>query len=173
MNLATPRKFNQKRHGRSSTPLKGRVIQGEKGIGRFAVLKLGNTVVVTTKTKESTFESVLSYDFTKFDNDFTIENSEPKEIFLDEIEIDYSESSPPKVINTPCGTTIDIQNLKGIWNQKIIDDLCQDVSTLTDPISRISEHTVDDSFKITVTVNGESKPVEDKSTEDLKAVDRK
>ena len=168
MNPATPRKFNQKRYGSSSTPLKGRVIQGEKGIGRFAVLKLGNTVAVTTKTKESTFESVLWYDFTKFDNDFTIENSEAKEIFLDEIEINYSESSPPKVINTPCGTTIDIQNLKGNWNQRIIENLCQDVSTLTDPISRISEHTVDDSFKITVTVNGESKPVEDKSTEDLK-----
>ena len=83
MNPATPQKYNKKQDEKK-TPEKGRVLQGEKGIGRFAILKLGKKITITTRPANSKFESVLKYDFTKFDDDFTSENSERKEIFLDQ-----------------------------------------------------------------------------------------
>ncbi len=122
MNPATPQKYTLKKEGKGKTK-KGRIIQGEKGIGRFAVLKLGKKVTVSTRTKNSTFESLIEYDFTKYDDDFTSKDDSEKKIFLDEIEIDYSEYSPPRLITKPQGTVIEIQDLKGIWNDNVIEKL--------------------------------------------------
>ena len=59
MNPAAPQKYVDKQQGRGSTPGKKRVIQGEKGIGRFAVLKLGRVITVTTRQPRAEFETVL------------------------------------------------------------------------------------------------------------------
>ena len=48
MNPATPTKFLAKKKGKWRTPERNRVIQGEKGIGRFAMLKLAKKITVTT-----------------------------------------------------------------------------------------------------------------------------
>ena len=39
MNPATPRKYLKKQHAKNKTPKKKRIIQGEKGIGRFCHLQ--------------------------------------------------------------------------------------------------------------------------------------
>ena len=81
MNPATPTKFLAKRKGGRLTPERKRVVQGEKGIGRFAVLKLAQKVSVTTRVRGAELETVVWYDFTRFDDDFVEEEGEEKEIF--------------------------------------------------------------------------------------------
>ena len=170
MNPAAPHKFIQKKEGETQTPGKGRIIQGEKGIGRFAILKLGSVITVMTRTDKSPFESVLKYDFAKFDDDFTEENEKAKEMFLDQIEIDYSESSPPEAINTTSGTAIQIRKLKGTWSKRIIDELLMDVASLTDPVSRLSHVAAADDFKISIFCNGKQRSPQNESAERLKAL---
>lgn len=169
MNPATPRKYIAKKKGKRKTPEKDRTVQGEKGIGRFSMLKLGKTITITTRTRNSEFESVLEYDFAKFDDDFILEHGKEKEIFLDEIEIGYSQIAPSKLIRTSQGTIIEIRNLtKEAWDGSIIDELCNDVLSLTDPISRITERETYDDFGISIFCNGQPKSVEDDNTEDLR-----
>ncbi len=170
MNPATPRKYNIKKEGKRESPEKHRVMQGEKGIGRFAIFKLGKNITITTRTKSSGFESVLNYDFTMFDDDFTSENDKNREIFLDQIEVNYSEMKPPKLIKKSRGTVIEIRDLKGVWNQNIIKNLCKDISNLTDPISRIVEGQSNNDFQISIVLNGENQSVEDDSAETLKGL---
>ena len=168
MNPADPSKYIGKNEGKRKTHEKGRVIQGEKGIGRFAILKLGKSITVTTRSEGAEFESVLKYDFTEFDEEFTSRNDEQKKIFLDEIKIDYIETTPPSLITEPRGTIIEIRELKGRWDRNIIDKLRRDVSGLTDPVSRIIDRKATDDFRISVFCNGEPEPVEDKNAEHLK-----
>lgn len=170
MNPATPQKYVKKRSGYGRTLAKNRIIQGEKGIGRFAILKLGSVVVITTRPKGSKIESCLKYDFTRFDDDFVKEDGEERDIFLDEIQVDYSESPVSESTNSTHGTVIEIRHLKGAWNRNIIAQLCRDVSSLTDPISRISERLSNDSFEISIVCNGRPEPVEDKNAEVLKGL---
>ena len=170
MNPATPQKYSRKKKGKRKTSDKKRIIQGEKGIGRFAILKLGKEITIMTRTENSNFESKLEYDFTRFDDDFIEEVGKERDIFLDEIKIDYSERTPLTVIEDAKGTVIEIRSLKGIWNQDIIDRLCQDISNLTDPISRIIGRKKTDNFDVSIICNRKPQKVEDRSAEDLKTL---
>ena len=169
MNPAAPQKYILKKEGKGRTK-KGRIIQGEKGIGRFAILKLGKKVTISTRTANSTFESLIEYDFTKYDADFTMKDGAEEEIFLDEIEIDYSEYSPPKLIKKSHGTVIAIQDLKGSWGGNVIGKLRKDISNLTDPISRITRKIGNSSFQVSIFCNGKEKYVEDENEENFKGL---
>lgn len=169
MNPASPKKYKSKKDKRKRrTPEKKRIIQGEKGIGRFAILKLGKTVTVATRTRNSKFESILEYDFAKFDNDFIEEDGEEKDIFLDEIEINYSETVSPGLVKEPQGTVIEIRNLKGAWSRNLVDAVLNDVISLTDPVSRIVKDNTPDSFKIHLFCNGKRQVYIGDPTENLK-----
>ena len=170
MNPATPKKYAKKMAGKVKTPLKKRIIQGEKGIGRFAILKLGKDVTITTRSRNADFESVVHYDFKDFDDDFTEEKGEQKELFLDQIQIDYSEVSPPEVTSQSQGTVIEIKSLKGEWSRRIVEKLRQDVSSLTDPVSRITGKKEHDGFDISIICNGRPEAIEEKNTEDLRGL---
>ena len=170
MNPAAPQKYLDKMEGRRRTPGKSRIVQGEKGIGRFAVLKLGRVITVTTRPRNALTETVLSYDFSRFDDDFVLENGRPKEIFLDEIEIDCSWIEPKQLPGTKHGTVIEIRKLKGNWNKRMINGLCKDVSNLTDPVSRITDHKASDRFEIAIFCNGERRLVDADHVETLKAL---
>ena len=169
MNPAAPTKHLAKRAGRRKTPGKGRIIQGEKGIGRFAILKLGKFVTVTTRPPDSELEIRLTYDFARFDDDFVSENDEQKEIFLDEIGIEFSQVVPTVLPGAQHGAVIEIRELKGAWNDGIIDQLCRDVSDLTDPVSRITHKAGPGRFDIEIFLNGERRCV-DADRESLKAL---
>ena len=170
MNPAAPQKYLDKVDGSGKTPGKERVIQGEKGIGRFAVLKLGRVVTVTTRPDEADLETVLVYDFSRFDDDFVSENNKRKDIFLDEIKINCLQSEPTKLRGAEHGTIIEIQDLKGVWNDNIIKQLCRDVSNLTDPVSRITRRKASNRFEIAIFCNGELRSVEADSMETLKSL---
>ena len=170
MNPAGPRKFLDKQQGKEKTPEKGRVIQGEKGIGRFAVLKLGKVVTVTTRPRGSLEETVLRYDFARFDDDFVSENGQERAIFLDEIRVDCWGATPEKLPGTQRGTVIEIEDLKGLWRNRMIEQLCRDVSNLTDPISRITRRKASNRFSIAIYCNGEPRSVEADGTESLRGL---
>lgn len=170
MNPAAPQKHLEKLRGDGRTPGKNRVIQGEKGIGRFAVLKMGKVITVTTRTPNDDLETVLNFDFARFDDDFVSENGQEREIFLDEIKIDCSRSVPTKLTGAEHGTLIEIEKLKGAWNETIVKHLCRDVSNLTDPVSRIKGQTASKPFEIGIFCNKERRSVEAQHTETLKAL---
>ena len=171
MNPATPQKYLDKQQGSRRSPKKKRVIQGEKGIGRFAVLKLGRVITVTTRRPRADFETVLVYDFARFDDDFVSENGTPREIFLDELAIECRHSVPTRFMGADQhGTEIEIRNLKGAWNEAIITQLCRDVSNLTDPVSRLTRRKAADRFEIAILCNSEPRAVAAEETESLKAL---
>ena len=170
MNPAAPTKYLTKRAGRRKTPGKGRVVQGEKGIGRFAILKLGKVVTVTTRPRSADMETRLTYDFARFDDDFVSENDEQKDIFLDEIGIEFSQAAPTLLPDAQHGTVIEIRELKGAWNDRVIEDLYRDVSNLTDPVSRLTHKERPDRFEIVVFCNGKLGSVDDDQAESLKAL---
>ena len=118
---------------------KGRVVQGEKGIGRFSLFKLGRHIEVITRTKDSDLEYTITYDFTKYDDDFTKRYDEKEEkwieedIFLDQLEVTLDPDIPTvhehrevrvnhKIFkdDNDQGTTIIIKSLKGRWTQNKI-----------------------------------------------------
>ena len=130
MNPATPNKFT-KDVNEQRTPC-GRVIQGEKGIGRFAMLKLGKTIEMVTRPEGKNVEYKLVFDFNKYDDDFLTEDEKKKEIFLDDLGFELEEAAPnvfvsrdisfgnrtfPGSVNAK-GTRIVISNLRGAWSEK-------------------------------------------------------
>ena len=170
MNPAAPTKYLAKREGQRKTPSKGRIVQGEKGIGRFAILKLGKVVTVTTRPRGADMEIILTYDFARFDDDFVSENDEQKDIFLDEIGIEFSQAAPTLLPGAQHGTVIEIRNLKGAWSDGIVRDLCRDVSNLTDPVSRLTRKESPDRFEVAVFCNGEHRFLDVEDSESLKAL---
>ena len=66
---ATPNKFDKKNNKIFKTP-KGRITQGEKGIGRFAIHKLGEKIELYSKSEEN-FEVKLEMNFIDYDPDET------------------------------------------------------------------------------------------------------
>ena len=171
MNPATPGKYLAKRAGRGKTLGKNRIIQGEKGIGRFAVLKLGRQVTIATKPRDANLETVLTWDFSRFDDDFLSEDGASKEIFLDEIEIDFTQSRPTILPGPEHGTVIEIRDLNGAWGWRMIKHLSRDVSHLTDPVTRIAHHEAENRLEIAIYCNGAPQTaVEADSVETLKAL---
>lgn len=130
MNPATPNKHTKDIEAQHTDG--GRVIQGEKGIGRFAMLKLGRTIEMVTRPKGKDEEYTLVFDFNKYDEDFLKEGDEEKEIFLEQLGFNL-ESHKPEVfvprrvivddksfegLVNANGTRITISNLRGAWTEK-------------------------------------------------------
>ena len=170
MNPAAPQKHLAKLRDRALTERRGRVIQGEKGIGRFAVLKLGRVVDVVTRARGARQEATLRYDFSMFDDDFVFEDGEQRDIFLDEIEIACVLRDPSSIVAPNHGTTIEISGLKGLWTEAIVDQLCRDVSNLTDPVSRIRQQEPETAFEIAVYCNGVQRSVNVDTLESIRSL---
>lgn len=161
LNPATPEK--KLRKAVKATTEKGRIIQGEKGIGRFATLKLGRVIRITTRPKNENTEYVVEFDFSDFDDEFLTVHGEAKELFLDELLISVTERIPrffnnrtivlgdKKIQIPPHGTRIEISNLKGSWTNTKVEDVYRDVSRLEsifDKIITATERNVDSLFDI-------------------------
>ena len=171
MNPATPAKHLAKLAGRGRTVRKGRIMQGEKGIGRFAVLKLGRQVTIATRQRHTEREAVLTWDFSRFDDDFLSEDGDRQEVFLDQISVDIRQSDPERLPSTKHGTVIDIRNLKGKWGKAAIDRLCRDVLALTDPVSRITRREAPNPLEILVYCNGKRQvAIEERGAEQLRSL---
>jgi signal transduction histidine kinase len=108
---------------------KGRVPQGEKGIGRFSMLKLGRKVTVLSRERDSDVVHKVVFDFSEYNDEFLNDGAlyDDQEIFLDEIIVNY-ESVPIDNLSKELfvkmgnGTTIVIEDLKGQWDTIKIKD---------------------------------------------------
>lgn len=140
MNPATPNKHSSGDQVKKTVG--GRIVQGEKGIGRFAILKLGKKISIITRPKKSETEYVIDYDFSAYDNDFLTENGKSKELFLDDISVSVIERVPEvftklrdsdqinRITQTENGTRITISNLKGTWTNEKIKQVNQETQKL-------------------------------------------
>lgn len=177
MNPATP---NKKLKEKSSIiTKKGRTIQGEKGIGRFAVLKLGRNVVIKTRPIGLNEEYTLTYDFSKYDDDFLKEDGKEKELYLDQLNIDLQEEIPVhfverKVIvnnkeftDNAHGTRIVISDLKGTWDNDKIEKVNKESQKLESVFDKIFKRSVKFPFNIGFNMNGEDMPYIDPKVDKL------
>ena len=170
MNPATPNK--RRDHSVDRVTLNNRVIQGEKGIGRFSVLKLGKCIRVTTRPKGSKSEYVVLFNFSAYDAEFTKHNGENKELFLDHLHADLIEQTPKifvkrkiklngRNINAPeYGTRIEISDLKGKWTSSKIDAVCKDTLKLQSIFSQLfsgHEEKPEMKFEVSISVGDEEK----------------
>lgn len=111
---------------------KGRVSQGEKGIGRFSMLKLGKKVVIYSKEEFVADIHKVTFDFSGYSEEFLSDNI-IDEIFLDEVNVTYEKVSKEELEHDTIfakedhGTEITINNLKGIWDNKKVKDLKADL----------------------------------------------
>lgn len=177
MNPATPNKKLKEKT--SIVTKKGRTIQGEKGIGRFAVLKLGRNVVINTRPKGKDKEYTLTYDFSKYDDDFLKENGEEKELYLDQLSIDLQEESPVHLVermvvvnnkeftDNAHGTRIVISDLKGTWDNGKIDNVNKESQKLESVFDKIFKRTVRNPFNIGFNMNGVDMPYIDPKVDKL------
>ena len=180
LNPATPEKKNRKKQ--NPVTLKGRVIQGEKGIGRFSILKLGKKIDITTRPKDSSEEHIIEYDFTSYDDEFTLkgekEGGERKELFLDDLEVLVSKRTAKTIIvkqikigskrknREPFGTKIEITSLKGKWSKSRVENVYRDLSRLQSIFSDQSKN----DFEVTIFKNGERQNFQEKYYEQLKHI---
>lgn len=103
---------------------------GQKGIGRFAVQRLGEKLTITTQTLNDDFALVLSIDWNKYQGDKDLSNITNKII------------SVPK--RKEEGTTLKIEGLKDRWSQAAIKRIYRYVSAIIQPfpLSEQEEETI-------------------------------
>lgn len=140
LNPATPGKKIQKQ--KNDRTARGRIIQGEKGIGRFAMLKLGRKIDVISKTLHDEYEHILHYDFSKYDAEFLKEDNEEKELFIDDLSVCLEERSPVTIVQKEMilgihkkrqpakGTIIEISNLNEGWTSEKVRNIAKDIIKL-------------------------------------------
>lgn len=171
MNPAAPKKLIEKKKGENKTPKLQRIIQGEKGIGRFAILKLGRVTRITTRAEGEKNETTLVYDFSRFDDDFLEKDGRKTgDLFLDDVEIECFQSFFNLQLGEDHGTEITISELKGVWTNTIIKQLCRDVDSLTDPISRITGEEKSGGFDIRIYCNGKRRVIAREGSETLRSL---
>lgn len=152
LNPATPEK--KKRKKLKETTDKGRILQGEKGIGRFAIFKLGKKISIYTRRqiwdeKEDKFideseevENIIEYDFSAYDEDFLEKNGEETELYIDDLQVTFRQRSPQTIIEKyialggivrkrkPYGTIIEISDLKTNWTESRVNQIQKEIGKL-------------------------------------------
>lgn len=111
-----------------------RPILGEKGVGRFACRRLGESLELRTRARELQEEFYFNLQWSQYD-------VEKEDIYLDEIEntiytkkVDYNDLLESNNINDyKQGTSIIIDNLRDEWNKTKINELKSELIKLIPP----------------------------------------
>lgn len=190
MSPATPNKFSKDGSERR-TPKYNRIIQGEKGIGRYAMLKLGKTVNLTTRPanwllnsrgeSESSKEYTLCFDLSSYDSDFIDGAKDGNEgLYLDELNFKLEEQSPTVFVEhdvainnlkfNKCenshGTRIEISNLSGSWSLAKLKPIKDSFLRFGDLFNEvISSDEKQNSFTIGLYLNGATLVNDEKSND--------
>ena len=152
MNPAAPNKFLQKEGGKIRTERKRRIIQGEKGIGRYAIYKIGRSVELITRHLNGLNELVLKNDLSIYDDEVISEKADETNTprFLDEVNYSYETRLPQRIVSkeivirekklvrNPYGTVIVIKGLRNIWTNEKIKEIMGDISRLNFPFEIIT-----------------------------------
>jgi signal transduction histidine kinase len=137
LNPATPGKLARKRI--ESRTARGRALQGEKGIGRFAIFKLGSVATVTTRAKGSDREFVVGYDLKFLDEPGGDEST----MFMDQVPVTFVSRRPSTFEGQSHGTRIEITQLRSGWSAASIERVFADVARLQPVVPEGSGKTPD------------------------------
>lgn len=152
------------------TKVKKRIIQGEKGIGRYAMLKLGSTINMVTRPEKGSEEYSVNLDFSSFDENYSSLGTDSRNLYLDELSFDLQASSPKVFVSRTVsigrkvfdgavnahGTRVEISGLKGKWNQAKIDAVKSSFVQFGDFFDEVISGKKQPDFFIGVSVNGEN-----------------
>jgi signal transduction histidine kinase len=122
----------------------GRLPLGEKGLGRFAVHKLGEHIRLVTR-QQGAREVVVDLDWRE------ILNSD----FLDEVRVPVTERAPVRFVGGRHGTRIRITQLRAEWTRGEIRDLHRSLTSIADPTGGPSD------FRVKLLLPGNESIVED------------
>ncbi len=157
----------------SPAPFNRRCV-GEKGIGRFAVDKLGDKVNILTKKKGDTERLNVEIDWNKYETSFQEGSTATKddESYLDDVSQNYETKqvidSQNKIYQEKLllftdidnkyqfekakiseqGTTLEVSGIREIWTEKDIDRLYKELTKLISPF-----YPLDPPFDIYITSN--------------------
>ncbi|MEX1096286.1 MAG: sensor histidine kinase [Planctomycetales bacterium] len=124
LTVGTPHRLEERRQAREAGRKK--VILGEKGIGRLAVMRLGNRLAVETTTIEDTHWNHLTIDWSIFARN-------PSQL-LEEIDIEPVRG--PRKRSPGHGTIITITDLTSTWSADKLRAIARtDLSRFTDPFA--------------------------------------
>ncbi|WP_258171486.1 sensor histidine kinase [Paenibacillus sp. R14(2021)] len=111
------------KRGRNSTD-KGRPLNGEKGIGRFSVDRLGKNLELISRKENSKQTVSMLFDWGKFEDQ--------KDKLLSDIEIDYSVN---KILRKKKGVTLKITGLRDLWTKTEVESLEKRLKGMLSPFS--------------------------------------
>ena len=113
----------------------GRRRLGSKGVGRFAVQRLGDSLELRTRADGSMTEVLAWFDWK------ALESGK----YLDQLRIPWREHQASEI--SPSGTTLMISELRDRWSSDRFDKLRLGLSRLISP-------TMEEDFQIIITING-------------------
>ena len=180
MNPATPNKRTVDGEKPKMTSKKHRIIQGEKGIGRFAILKLGRNIKITTRPATSPVEFVIDYDLSEYDDDFLTQNGQEKKLYIDNLTIPVNDRKPEiitkreVIVNNRIfkeenqhGTHIEISNLKGEWSLLMIQEVNEESQKLESIFEQIANRESRQKIEIGFVCNNERLTYSNEMVENL------
>ena len=95
----------------------GRIVLGDKGVGRLSAMRLGDQMVVTTSRSGEIYENVLDIDWRRFSH-------ESSDLIGD---IDFRPVRGKKKKNkSERGTTILVRNLRGDWDAGVFERMVEE-----------------------------------------------
>jgi signal transduction histidine kinase len=160
MKPATPNKLDKKKSENRFTQ-KGRLMQGDKGVGRFAIYKLGNYIEIFTKTP-TTNEVNLVLNFREFTESDEYENDieEVNSKFLDEIPSSWFVNDTPLRVKNEKGkgTIIRISDLRNSWKKDDLDRLDKAFYKMIPPIIPEMKTIVSRDFGVELLWDGVKQP---------------
>ena len=162
MNPASPNKKNDDPEQRK-TAIKKRVMLGEKGIGRFAMFKLGSKITVVTRPAKSSDEYVATLDFSEYADEFTKRNGKPVKPLLSDLNgallTRKAKTIVPHEVNIngetltsgTTGTRIEIECLRTTgWNKSVYDDIVDDAAKMQPIFSEMMDKNEDENLRFEV-----------------------
>lgn len=183
MNPATPNKKSTNINETERTPKKKRIIQGEKGIGRFAILKLGRDINIFTRPEGGDCEYCINYNFSRYDDDFLSIEGEKKDLYIDDIDVLVSDRRPnffvhrKVVVNNTSfekenhhGTRIEISNLKGQWSYEKVEEVSRASLKLESIFEKITHKSSAQHIEIGFECNSDRLMIGDKAIEELSSL---
>lgn len=122
---------NKRKNKITAAPISRRCV-GEKGIGRFAVDKLGDNVTILTKQEKSDSWLEVTIDWSQY-----FKSADDKEnILFTDIENKYT--FKPESNADLHGTTLTIRNVREKWLKSDIKRFISEVSKISSPLTNVS-----------------------------------
>ena len=115
----------KRERGRRATEKFGRTVLGEKGVGRFAAHKLGDSIELVTR-RSGRREVRVVIDWNAFGD----------AEYLEDVPITVEEREPVEFAGGRTGTRITVRDLRGAWDRRMLRAIYRSYSSLRSPGGR-------------------------------------